>query len=90
MSVIDEIAAERVRQVFSEGYDESHDDEHLGGDLLAAAEAYIVHVDGDEDLAEEIWPWEPNSFKPKTTRENLIRAAALIVAEIERMDRVAK
>lgn len=33
------------------------------------------------------WPWEPESWKPKGVRRDLVRAAALIVAEIERLDR---
>lgn len=33
------------------------------------------------------WPWTPQWWKPKTPRQDLIRAAALIVAEIERIDR---
>jgi hypothetical protein len=41
----------------------------------------------NEHLAEQLWPWDDDSFKPKDARRNLVRAAALIVAEIERMDR---
>lgn len=33
------------------------------------------------------WPWSPKWWKPKAPRRDLIRAAALIVAEIERLDR---
>ena len=33
------------------------------------------------------WPWSGASWKLKDTRSNLVRAAALIVAEIERIDR---
>lgn len=38
------------------------------------------------------WPksWHPSWKKPKDARRNLIRAAALIVAEIERLDREAE
>lgn len=37
------------------------------------------------------WPhsWHPRWWKPKDHRRNLIRAGALIVAEIERLDRAA-
>jgi hypothetical protein len=34
-----------------------------------------------------LWPWSAKWWKPKTTREDLVRAAALLVAEIERIDR---
>jgi hypothetical protein len=35
------------------------------------------------------WPWDVRAFKPKGRRRDLIRAAALLVAEIERLDRAA-
>lgn len=35
------------------------------------------------------WPWDISWWKPKDVRRDLIRAAALIVAEIERLDRAA-
>lgn len=35
------------------------------------------------------WPWEALWWKPKERRRNLIRAAALIIAEIERLDRAS-
>jgi hypothetical protein len=34
------------------------------------------------------WPWESTAWKPKGTRADLVRAGALILAEIERLDRV--
>ena len=35
------------------------------------------------------WPWHPSWWKPRTQRSSLIRAAALLVAELERIDRIA-
>lgn len=37
-----------------------------------------------------IWPWSPDWWKPKNPRRDLVRAGALIIAEIERLDRVEK
>lgn len=37
----------------------------------------------------EIWPWARSWWKPKDRRRDLVRAAALILAEIERLDRAA-
>lgn len=34
-----------------------------------------------------LWPWDTNWWKPKGQRRNLVKAGALIVAEIERLDR---
>ncbi|HRN83262.1 MAG TPA: hypothetical protein PK857_00460 [Hyphomicrobium sp.] len=36
-----------------------------------------------------LWPWAHKWWKPKGPRENLVRAGALIIAEIERLDRAA-
>lgn len=33
------------------------------------------------------WPWSHDLWKPRGARRNLVRAAALIIAEIERLDR---
>jgi hypothetical protein len=35
---------------------------------------------------ELFWPWRRPRFKPSGPRENLVRAAALILAELERQD----
>jgi hypothetical protein len=35
----------------------------------------------------EIWPWDRKWWKPKDRRSDLVRAGALIFAEIERLDR---
>ena len=98
MAVIDEIAAERKRQIEVEGWTPQHDDAHKGGDLALAAAAYAEHAGRRRDAIElgsryetkaypDIWPWEREWWKPKNPRRDLIRAAALIVAEIERLDR---
>ena len=34
-----------------------------------------------------LWPWAAEWWKPKDCRRNLVRAGALILAEIERLDR---
>jgi hypothetical protein len=36
-----------------------------------------------------LWPWDGKWWKPTTPRRDLVKAAALIVAEIERLDRKA-
>lgn len=35
------------------------------------------------------WPWDRKWWKPKDPRRDLVKAGALIVAEIERLDRAA-
>ena len=99
--VILEIARERERQMTAEGWPPEHDDTHIGGDLARAAAAYAnmaglrsaTQDGGDTDTSQHMcpggWPWAKASWKPKTIRRDMLRAAALIVAEIERLDRVA-
>lgn len=96
-SAVREIGFERKRQVASEGWDLSHDDAYCHGELVKAAMAYCqaasVPRDDTSVLANRLpsyWPWEAGAWKPKNRRRDLIRAAALIVAEIERIDRAAR
>lgn len=91
---IEAVVVERQRQVSAEGYSLTHDDMHMDGALAAAAAAYATHasqvlgrVARNVDGPPVIWPWDEASWKPKTPRRDLVRAAALLVAEIERLDR---
>jgi hypothetical protein len=90
-----DITDERIRHVEHLGYDLSHDDEHVDGSLSRAAACYAA-PDAIEwgtwiSRARRAlkWPWERRNWKPKSRRENLVRAGALIVAEIERLDRAS-
>lgn len=47
------------------------------------------HTAGFTSWVDWLWPWEPRWFKPKTPRQDLVRSGALIVAEIERLDRIS-
>jgi hypothetical protein len=96
-TVLSDIAAERNRQVESEGWTPEHDDEHDSDLALArAAACYALAGMGGNgpfwisplQVPQQVWPyrWE---WKPKDRRSNLVRAAALLVAEIERLDRAA-
>ena len=96
-SVLAEIAAERRRQAEAEGWSPAHDDEHAKGEMAEAAACYarwagkgapIVVGDVRSGLGKPLdWPWHASWWKPTTARRDLIKAAALIVAEIERLDR---
>jgi hypothetical protein len=102
MSVIDDIAAERRRQVEVENWSEGHDNRHQRGEMADAAACYAaggmtfraVRVTAargryKHDRLVDLWPWASKWWKPKNKRRDLIRAGALIVAEIERLDRAA-
>lgn len=95
-NVVDEINYERARQVAVEGWTREHDDEHANGDMARAAACYALRAGQSPNdhrhgagYPPPYWPWAPRWWKPKDPRRDLIRAAALIVAEIERIDRAA-
>lgn len=93
-----DVAAERRRQIEVEGRTPDHDDEHGAGEMAQAAAAYaddgacrlqgapddIVAGPGDPP---EPWPWDECWWKPDEPRRMLVKAAALLLAEIERLDR---
>lgn len=104
--VIEDVRVERVRQVDVEGWSPERDDaEHFDYGLAAAAACYAnpiylaVHKRRhSEDITPEWavmplgWPpsWSPEWYKPTDRRRDLVKAAALLVAEIERLDRAER
>ena len=93
--VLEEIARERRRQMEVEGWTEAHDDRHGDNDLARAAACYAL-CDPETDrvryssITDFVWPWVKEWWKPTTYRRNLIKAGALIVAELERLERAAR
>lgn len=94
--VIYEIFAERRRQIEVEGWTPEHDDRHDCRELAAAAEGYVLAASLSVDERQQCfgdgeippyWPFDISFWRPTTPRRDLIKAAALIVAEIERLDR---
>lgn len=87
-SIVD-VTNERWRQIDDEGLSWEHDDEHTVGELALAASCYAVSGSGRGIgfIADHNWPWDDKWWKPKSPREDLVRAGALILAEIERLDR---
>lgn len=94
-----DVVAERQRQISAENYKPDQDDAYTQNELTRAAEGYIHTVvsrgwtyesNPNDYECEEIppfWPWADEHWKPKSPRRDLVRAAALIIAEIERIDR---
>lgn len=89
IDVIAEIQQERVRQVIEEGWTIEHDDQHELGEMADAASCYAAYSTRNYNTARMpvVWPWNFSWWKPTNPRRDLIKAAALIVAEIERLDR---
>ncbi|WP_175786483.1 hypothetical protein [Burkholderia anthina] len=82
-----DVLAERCRQIEREGWTPAHDDRHDEGDLALAAIVYAESAVGYHASCPDTWPWSPTWFKPATPRRDLVKAGALILAEIERIDR---
>lgn len=81
------IAAERKRQIDTEGWTPEHDSaEHCHGELQHAARAYL-------ERSPWLWPWNRSGFKPSRGADpypdgrirDLAKAGALIAAEIDRL-----
>jgi hypothetical protein len=92
------IAEERHRQITVKRWSPEHDEAHDNGEIAMAAQAYI---DGARKASHGIempymmsppaaWPWDWTWWKPsKRPIRNLVKAGALIAAEIDRLQRVA-
>lgn len=84
-----DVLAERRRQVEAEGWTAEQDDDYEDGELSMAAAMYAMQGDCPNLGAPADWPWSEHWWKPSTDRRNLVKAAALILADIERIDRAA-
>ena len=78
--------AERREQIERFGFDREHDAQWRQGELVAAAIVYATQPGDKKDAPPPaLWPWDDRWWKPKTRVQNLIRAGALIAAELDRM-----
>lgn len=88
------ISRERKRQILNERRGPRDDMQYKDEELLRAAICYAMSsLDDDRgasvDLA-EFWPFGHKWWKPRSREENLVRAGALIAAELDRMRNVAE
>ncbi len=84
------IAAERRRQREVECYDDAHDDKHGLGELAAAGASYAFAAGEGRTMPPIEWPWDDIFWKPQDMRRDLVRAGALIVAELDGLERRRK
>jgi hypothetical protein len=85
-------------------YEHDDDDEHGQGEMAKAAACYAWSGSGhhaftalysmdtrwfDTASIKRVWPWNMEWWKPSDRRRDLVKAGALILAEIERLDRAA-
>ena len=82
---VDEVLAERRRQIEVKGYDKTHDKQHENFELLQAARCYIV-IGPKEDL-ELLYPFDKDTFSrtgfPVPNNRDIVKGAALLCAELD-------
>jgi len=82
-----DVVLERQRQVGGEGFSLYRDDGYASGELARAASVY-ARLAGQAGTMSTDWPWGQSTFKPSADRRrDMVKAGALILAEIERLDR---
>lgn len=95
--VLEDVIAERRRQVFEEGFDTAQDDAYTSGELAGASAAYASHARWQAAFGDtgstlrtstaELWPWSIDWWKPSDAYRNMVKACALGLAELERLRR---
>ena len=94
---VKDVDSERQRQR-EKGWDEWHDDGYLEGVLALGGAAYAISGAGMNDIgtyrrrAKNLWPFPLETYKPAgnpNRRSDLVRGAAMIIAEIDKIDRAA-
>jgi hypothetical protein len=98
IAALDLIAAERRRQVEALGYSAERDDGYEDGELASAAAAYAEYAARSRKRngsgPAPTWPWGLQTWTPSrdgseaSRIRELTKAGALIVAEIERLQRL--
>lgn len=89
-----DVLAERQHQVLECGWNADIDDNYIDGELARAALNYaspeaVKPIYKNHPPFRAVWPFALKWWKPRAYRRNLVKAAALLLAEIERLDRAA-
>lgn len=84
-----DVIAERQRQRAIEGWTSEHDDAYQNSELADAAACYAINAHNQGFSTPANWPWAPEWWKQSGARRDLVKAGALILSEIERIDRAA-
>ena len=82
-----QIINERARQINEEKWSDEHDDKHTRKELVMAAICYLK-----PQWFMHLWPWEQEWWKPSPNDRvrELVKAGALIAAEIDRLQSINK
>lgn len=89
---IELIAEERQRQIEKEGWTQEHDAEHTDFSLIQAAICYATPTERRKLVGPIpfLWPWMDHFWKPTPNDRvrELVKAGALIAAEIDRLNAI--
>ena len=88
-NAVQSVIAERQRHQSAEGWTPEHDDQYSKSQLLWASSCYVLNAIHPFNRIPFDWPWTPEWWKPTNPRRDLVKAGALILAELERIDRAA-
>lgn len=86
-NAVQSVIAERQRHQSVEGWTPEHDDQYSKSQLLWASSCYVMNAIHPFNRIPFDWPWDSRWWKPTSQRRDLVKAGALILAEIERIDR---
>ena len=95
-----DVLTEVRRQIDQEHFSAEHDDDYDDGVLASAGAAYALAAADElypfsqshgyyKETPPDMWPWDQAWWKSTTPRRDLVKAAALIIAEIKKVDRAA-
>jgi hypothetical protein len=87
LDVLEDVAVERERQILK-GYDAANDDTRCNGSLLAFVNSILLTFSRGTGAD---WVWDAYArlmHAQKSERQRLVMAAAVLVAEIQRRDRI--
>lgn len=98
-TAIELIQEERKKQI-AKGYTAEHDDTHIGEEIADCAALYalsnnaidFINEQWGNDMHLHFWQFDINSYRPNPNNriKQLTKAAAMLVAEIERIQRLEK
>lgn len=96
--------ARQIHRGFTADHDDAHTNREIANAALCYLKHYVERawtIDNEMGLSVEPgtyqnaespweWPWEEEAWNPKGKIEDLTRVAALVVAEIERLERLSE
>lgn len=88
-----DVVAERIAQIEANGFTLAHDEGHHPAQLAAGAASYLNTgidqlngIEHDPQDPADTWPWEREAWRPGDARTNIVKALAIGLAVLDRLD----